>query len=72
MTSEAFLYVIHINWCVFFAAPYISLAALKIVAFLQLPALELIFNAIRVVLILALKINVLREITFNFTLFGTT
>jgi len=44
----------------------------KIVAVLQLPASELIFSAIWVVLILALKINVLREMTFNFTLVGTT
>jgi len=50
--------------------PYIhvSLAPLKIVAFLQLPVSELIFSATRVVLILALKINILREMTFNFTL----
>src|SRR6218665_2014088 len=37
------------------------------VAFLQLPVLELIFSATWVVLILALKINVLKEMTFNLT-----
>jgi len=51
---------------------HVSLATLKIVAFLQLPSLELIFSATWIALILALKINVLREITFNFTVVGTT
>src|SRR6218665_3432917 len=37
------------------------------VAFLQLPALEPIFSATWVVLILAMKINVLKEMTFNLT-----
>src|SRR6218665_129149 len=48
----------------------LNLAALKIVAFLQLPARA--FSTTWVVLILALKINILREINFNFTLVGTT
>src|SRR6218665_3183882 len=42
------------------------------VAFLQLPVFEPIFSATWVVLILALKINVLREMTFNLTLVSTT
>ena len=70
-------YIIHINWCVFFTVPYISHATISLVikrkkfAFLQLPVLEPIFSATWV-LILALKINVLREMTFNLTLVSTT
>src|SRR6218665_716556 len=56
-----------------YSAVYISLAKISLaikrkkIAFLQLPVLEPIFSATWVVLILALKINVLKEMTFNLT-----